>query len=284
MRKDYLQYGVAALAILALLVSFFALAEAGQNDLESMGLHPGSSSAISGSLTIDDIVTTDDGTIGDDLGVTGDLSVGDGTPDVTLNGEDAYVEGTFEVDGASEFDGAVNVDGAADFDLTVDIAGNVSDGAGTFTIADDTLIDGAADAVQLTAQGYTTQTSDLVVFEQSDGTDVFTIDNDGAVDIASTFNYGANDLYPVGYASSGQQIVYGTASVTDTLAAPHGLTTVTFCLASLADAPSAASTNAAYVTTSVSGNVCTLQVWQDDLVTASGEAGSNVLWLVIGAP
>ena len=40
----------------------------------------------------------------------GDLIVGAGTPSVTQNGEDAYVTGTFEVDGASEFDGAIDID------------------------------------------------------------------------------------------------------------------------------------------------------------------------------
>jgi hypothetical protein len=39
--------------------------------------------------------------------LTGNLKVGNGAPSVTLNGEDAYVEGTFEADGASRFDGAV---------------------------------------------------------------------------------------------------------------------------------------------------------------------------------
>ena len=125
----------------------------------------------------DDLTVADDATITDDLAVSGDLKVGDGTPDVTQNGEDAYVEGTFEVDGASEFDGALNVDGAADFDSTVDIAGNVSDGAGTFTVADDVLVDGAADAIQLTVQGYTTQTTNagLFVVEDSGGTDIFSV-------------------------------------------------------------------------------------------------------------
>lgn len=42
-----------------------------------------------------------------DLSVTGDLKVGNGTPSVTQNGEDAYIEGTFEVDGAARFDGQV---------------------------------------------------------------------------------------------------------------------------------------------------------------------------------
>ncbi|MEK7824760.1 MAG: hypothetical protein AAB290_06945, partial [Candidatus Eisenbacteria bacterium] len=37
----------------------------------------------------------------------GDLIVGNGTPGVAQNGEDGYIEGTFEVDGAAQFDGAV---------------------------------------------------------------------------------------------------------------------------------------------------------------------------------
>jgi hypothetical protein len=143
---------------------------------------------------------------------------------------------------------------------------------------------GTADTNLLVVTGYATQTNSLLVLEQSGGTDKLTVSNDGNTDVAGTLQYGANNLYPVGYASSGQQIVYGTASVTATLAAPHGLTTVTFCMAQLADDPSASSTDAAYVTTVVSGNVCTIKVWQDDLVSASAEAGSNVLWLVIGAP
>lgn len=50
--------------------------------------------------------TTIDGT---DLEIlTGDFNLGNGTPSVTMNGEDAYIEGSFEVDGASRFDGAMS--------------------------------------------------------------------------------------------------------------------------------------------------------------------------------
>lgn len=41
------------------------------------------------------------------LNLSDDLAVGNGTPGVTLNGEDAYVEGTLEVDGTSNFAGDV---------------------------------------------------------------------------------------------------------------------------------------------------------------------------------
>jgi hypothetical protein len=46
-------------------------------------------------------------------------------------------------------------------------------------------VDGTADEIQLSVSGYTTQTSNLAVFEQSDGTDVVAIDNSGNVTLAN---------------------------------------------------------------------------------------------------
>lgn len=43
------------------------------------------------------------------LNLSDDLKIGNGTPGVTLDGEDAYIEGTLEVDGAATFDGAVTL-------------------------------------------------------------------------------------------------------------------------------------------------------------------------------
>jgi len=49
--------------------------------------------------------TTIDGT---DLEIlTGDITIGNGTPNTTQNGEDFYVEGTMEVDSTARFDGAL---------------------------------------------------------------------------------------------------------------------------------------------------------------------------------
>lgn len=45
------------------------------------------------------------------LNLSDDLAIGNGTPTVTLNGEDAYVEGTLEVDGAARLDGALTMTG-----------------------------------------------------------------------------------------------------------------------------------------------------------------------------
>jgi len=103
--------------------------------------------------------------------LTGNLKVGDGTPDTSQDGEDAYVEGTLEVDGA------------ANFDSTMDVAGNISDSDSAVTIADNAMIDGAADAVQLTVQSHGTQTNNTFVVEQSDGTDLFWVDNNGDAEL-----------------------------------------------------------------------------------------------------
>lgn len=98
----------------------------------------------------DDIITT---TLGAGTGrlnlLTGNLKVGNGTEDTTLNGEDAYIEGTLEVDGAANFDGAVDIDGAltsATGSITVSDSLNAT-GAVDFdsTLNVDSTIDGIAD-------------------------------------------------------------------------------------------------------------------------------------------
>ena len=71
-----------------------------------------------GDLSADDIAAADD------VDIAGDLRVGNGTPGVTQNGEDTYLEGTLEVDGASEFDGAV------DFDSTITIGADAMTASG----------------------------------------------------------------------------------------------------------------------------------------------------------
>lgn len=106
----------------------------------------------------------------------------------------------------------------------------------------------------------------------------------GNTDLAGTLQYGSDDLYPVGYGSSGQQLVYGTSSITGTATAVHGLTTVTFALCVLGEDPTSGSGESAYCTVVVSGNTVTLKAWQDDFVTAATEADTAIQWLVVGAP
>ena len=85
------------------------------------------------------------GTLGvtnfDGLTLSENLKVGNGTPSVTLDGEDAYVEGTFEVDGAARFDGAVALNGATTLGGAIDL-----NGADLIVDADaDTILDETAD-------------------------------------------------------------------------------------------------------------------------------------------
>ena len=104
------------------------------------------------------------------------------------------------------------------------------------------------------------------------------------MDVGGDANFGSSNLYPVGYASAGQQVVYGTEAITGTTTASHGLTTVTMCLCTLNRDPDDDAGDAAMCTTSVSSNVCTVKLWQDDFVTAATEVGVSTHWLVIGAP
>lgn len=83
--------------------------------------------------------------------VTGNLKVGNGSPTITQDGEDAYVEGTFEVDGVSTFGGNVGIGTTATtkaltvngvirsgLALAVDIDGN--NGAGPLVRWTDTTV------------------------------------------------------------------------------------------------------------------------------------------------
>lgn len=63
---------------------------------------------------------------------------------------------------------------------------SVSTWTTTPTIAGLTIT-GAADAIRLKLTGHSTQTTSLMVLEQSDGTDVFTVSNAGNTQVAGTF-------------------------------------------------------------------------------------------------
>lgn len=110
------------------------------------------------------------------------------------------------------------------------------------------------------------------------------LDVTGNTTVTGTLTYGSNDLNPLGYGSSGQQLVYGTASMTGTFTVTHGLTTVTFAVCTLGEDPGAGAGDAAMCTVTVSGNVVVVKNWQDDFVTAATETTTPTHWLVVGAP
>ena len=102
------------------------------------------------------------------------------------------------------------------FDLLV---GNLSAPAfvastGAVTISDNLFVDGQADVEQLVVQGYTTQTSALLVLEQSDGTDVFDVANDGSLSNSATVITVTDNVIVDGQADAEQLIIQGNGTQT----------------------------------------------------------------------
>jgi hypothetical protein len=140
----------------------------------------------------------------------------------------------------------VSNDGNLVVEGTSNLKGNVSDSGGTFTIGDNAAVTGQADANQLVVTGYTTQTNSLQVWEQSGGADVATMSNAGDLDLDGALNYGTNNLYALGYASSGYEVECGTTGTFtgSTTISASNLTTVTVPVAIQVTAPI---TTAAYL-------------------------------------
>jgi len=223
--------------------------------------------------------------------------------------------------GTSDLRGNVS-DGGGDFTIadnavitgTANIQGNVSDSGGVFTFADNVMLDGAADAIQLLVQGYTTQTTSLLVLENSGGTDQFTFGNTGNLYVAGTFDlrgdvsdgggnftiadnavitgtldvagaslqYGPNNLYPLGVDTSGFEVEWGVDTITGTLAVTHGLTSPVIAICTLVADPGTGAGDGAFCTATVSGATVTIKVWQDDFTAAT--VGWAINWVVIGTP
>lgn len=233
-----------------------------------------------GAFTVADVVLIDGAANAIQLTVQGyttqttnllTLEQSDGTDVVTVtNAGNLFTTGTFDADGA------------ATLNSTLDVDGNLSSGTGAFTIADNTLIDGASDAIQLTVQGYTTQTTSLLVLEQSDGTDVTTVSNAGNTDVAGTLQFGADDNYALGYASSAQEVACFASSITGTRSlAATGLTTATFVIATLITDPGAGA-GAPFIVSADAPTTSTviINVWQDDATAATSVA--TVHWCAYG--
>jgi len=138
---------------------------------------------VNGTTNLDDV----DIDLATSLNIDGHMvDIGTCTTPATADGDnDLCVAGDAEIDGTIDADGAVEIASTLTVVSTSDLQGNVADSGGAFTVADNTLIDGAADAAQLTVQGYATQTNSLLVLEQSDGTDKVTVSNEGQVVVAA---------------------------------------------------------------------------------------------------
>lgn len=146
------------------------------------------------------IVAGGDGTFGGNLSVAGVLAAAEfitGNGDVVIPGS-LVITDDLTVTDDSTLSGDLTVSGATVLVGTVDVQGNLSDSGGVFTVVDNVMIDGAADAVQLTVQGNATNTNLLFVVENSGGTDQFSVGNTGdatiADDLTVTDDAAVNDL------------------------------------------------------------------------------------------
>lgn len=189
------------------------------------------------------LTVQNDATFQGDVSVTGDLAV---TGDQTASGDldmgnniitNIGAAGTdFDSSGGLALDATLDVDGATTLNSTLDVDGNLSSGTGAITATDNVFIDGAADAIQLTAQGYTTQTTNLLTLEQSDGTDVFQVDNSGNTTVAGTLGATGNGTF------SADLTIDDTFNLDDTVATVSGTTTITPTYSFMTVAPTVVST------------------------------------------
>ncbi|OGY15934.1 MAG: hypothetical protein A3H88_00090, partial [Candidatus Blackburnbacteria bacterium RIFCSPLOWO2_02_FULL_44_9] len=108
--------------------------------------------------TAGDITLTPAATTGLVNVLTGNLKVGAGTPGVSLNGDDTYITGTLEVDGATTLDGTLTLNGTTtvNTDLDLTLAGNEN-----VTISNTTNTLGASGMLDLASTGSTTDTRTL---------------------------------------------------------------------------------------------------------------------------
>jgi len=107
---------------------------------------------------------------------------------------------------------------------------------------------------------------------------------DGGATFTGEVQYGSDSLYPMGYASSGSQLVVGSDDITGTLAVVTGLTLITSGGATLAEDPGTGAGDAAFTTVALTTNTMTIKAWQDDWTTAATETEVTVIWWAVGTP
>ena len=143
--------------------------------------------------------------------LVGNLKVGNGTPDVAQNGEDAYVEGTLEVDAATTLDSTLTVAGTLQQNEEIDInldandeeidvnstAADYAAGSGIVTVYDDST--GQTNASYLLrlareadadAQDHFILCEDNSTGAAANGDDMFKVDTGGEVTTAGAINAG----------------------------------------------------------------------------------------------
>ena len=169
------------------------LRDAGENDWQFVKVN-----GATGNLT----VTSDSATSHVQI-VTGNLKVGTGSEGVTLNGDDAYVVGTFEVDGASQLDGVTTLNG----DIVVNDQVLTTLGANDEEIlVTATATDYAADSAIVTVLG-AAQTNNTYLLRlrqtpNADAQNLFLICEDNAGDDKLAVGDGGTTLWTLDAAST----------------------------------------------------------------------------------
>jgi len=167
--------------------------------------------------------------------LTGNLMVGNGVPGVALNGEDAYIEGTLEVDGATQMDGALVVNstvqttGGLNCDESIDIDFDANDEYFTVTSNDSAY---AADAIISTfygedATGSTNDTTlvGLMWKADADANDIFFTCSDNDGDEKFAIGPGGNTAWTLDAAAGVVVDKATTDSTVDGLAISHDTNT-----------------------------------------------------------
>lgn len=176
---------------------------------------------------------------------------------ITTSTLDAQTTGALTVTGASILSGALTTSDTATM-------------AGAVTMNDNLTVDGN---VAVTGTLEINDASTLVGAVIAN--DNLTVD--GNVAITGTLEY--SGLYPLGYASSGQQIVCGSTTLTGTEEiTPAGLTSVTYVVATQVTAPAA--TGAFLTSADTSATSFTLSSWEADY--SEGTTPVEVHYCAIG--
>lgn len=161
------------------------LRDAGENDWQFVKVN-----GAGGNLTATSDAATSDFQI-----VTGNLKVGGGSEGVTLNGEDAYITGTLEVDAAAQFDGTVTVNDDTVFtdQILVTLADNDEEITVTGTATNMTAA--AQLTLTLAAQDATKHILRLIQTPDADAENEFLLLEDNAGDDKFEIEEGGNTIW-----------------------------------------------------------------------------------------
>jgi hypothetical protein len=266
---------------------------------------------ITGAISAADLTASDDLVVGDDATITGTLALGDisigggyGTTGCTvsaagvlqcdgaatvasatmagaLSAGSAAIGGgygstgcSFSAAGALQCDGDGAIDGALTSDSAT-VTGTVS--AADLSASDDLFVTNDATITgTLAALGGISLENAETIGNAVNGTIAMT----GAVDVSGALQYGANNLYPLGFGTDGYQMVLGSVEVTETVTVTHGLTTPLYGFCTMSG--SLTDNEEQVCSLGILTDTVTIYVYKED--GSAGDSGVDVFWQVYGTP